>query len=61
MKVKLSLGFAVNVDEDGRFRLPSDRKFTTTELKKMIREVNHQLRENNAEHILDRINEVRDE
>ena len=51
MRVKISLGFTVEVDENGRFHLP-DREFTTTELKKVVREVNRQLRENTAENIL---------
>lgn len=51
MKVKISLGFTVDVSEDGRFQLP-DREFTTTELKKIAREVNRQLRDNAAENVL---------
>lgn len=51
MKVKTSLGFTVDVGEDGRFQLP-DREFNTTELKKIAREVNRQLRDNAAENVL---------
>ena len=51
MKVKISLGFTVDVGEDGRFHLP-DREFNTTELKKIAREVNRQLRDNAAENVL---------
>lgn len=43
MVVKISLGFSVEVDEDGRFDLPT-RKFSATELKKVAREVNRRLR-----------------
>ena len=48
MKVKLSLGFSVDVDEQGRFELPN-RRFNTAELKKITREVNRELRKNLAE------------
>ena len=48
MKIGLSLGFSVSVDEQGRFELPS-RRFTTTDLKKIAREVNKELRKNLAE------------
>lgn len=51
MKVKISLGFTVDVGEDGRFQLP-DREFNPTELKKIAREVNRQLRDNAAENVL---------
>lgn len=51
MRIKVSLGFTVDVDENGKFQLP-DREFTTVELKKVVREVNHQLRENTAENVL---------
>lgn len=54
MRVKISLGFTVEVDEDGRFQLP-DREFNTTELKKVVREVNRQLRENTAENVLNEV------
>lgn len=51
MKIKLSLGFSVEVSESGKFCLP-DRKFTTTELRKVVREVNQQLRKIDAENAL---------
>lgn len=54
MKLKISLGFLIEVDEDGRFCLP-DRKFSAAELKKIAREVNRHLREQHAEND---INEV---
>lgn len=44
MKIKISLGFEVDVDECGRFELP-ERKFNTTELKKIAREVNREIRD----------------
>lgn len=54
MKIKTSLGFTVDVNEDGRFQLP-DREFTTVELKKVVREVNRQLRENTVENVLNEV------
>ena len=54
MRVKISLGFSVEVDEDGRFELP-ERKFSSAELKKVAREVNRGLRDCTAE---DDLNEV---
>lgn len=54
MKIKISLGFTVDVDEDGRFHLP-DREFTTAELKRVVREVNRQMRENTAENVLNEV------
>ena len=51
MRVKISSGFTVEVAEDGRISLP-DREFTTSELKRVVREVNRQLRVGDAENVL---------
>ena len=48
MKIDLSLGFSVVVDERGSFELPN-RRFTTTDLKKITREINRESRKNLAE------------
>ena len=48
MKIKISLGFSVEVGEDGRFHLP-DREFNTAELKKIAREVNRTIRNSSVE------------
>lgn len=44
MRVKTSLGFSVEVDDDGRFYLP-DRPFTAAELKKVARDVGRAFRQ----------------
>lgn len=54
MRVKTSLGFSVEVDEDGRFELPA-RKFSSAELKKVAREVNRRLRDCAAEYDLNEV------
>lgn len=48
MRIKVSLGFTVDVDDSGRFELPN-RRFTTTELKVVTREVNRALRKSRIE------------
>ena len=52
--MKISLGFSVEVDEDGRFDLPA-RKFSPAELKKVAREVNRHLRNCTAEYDLNEV------
>ena len=54
MIVKISLGFSVEVDEDGRFSLP-DRKFSASELKRVAREVNRHLRNCDVEYDLNEV------
>lgn len=54
IEIRLSLGFSVVVDEDGTFELPS-RPFTTTELKKVVKEVNRALRYAMTENKLDEV------
>lgn len=44
MEIDLSLGFSVVVLEDGTFELPH-RMYTTAELKKIAREINRVLRQ----------------
>lgn len=44
MKVKISLGFTVEVDEYSRVQLPN-KSFTPAELKKIATEVNRAIRE----------------
>lgn len=48
MIIKTSLGFSVSVDSDGRFQLP-DRSFTTTDLKKVARDISRAIRKSEAE------------
>lgn len=48
MEIDLSLGFSVIVNEDGTFELPN-RLFTTTDLKRIAREINRELRKGLAE------------
>lgn len=47
VRIKTSLGFSVDVDDDGRFNLP-DRQFTAAELKKVARDVNRAARQDAA-------------
>jgi len=42
MTIKISLGFKVEINNDGRFCLP-DRAYSCSELKKVAREVNRAL------------------
>lgn len=51
MRVKTSLGFSIEVNEDGRFNLP-DRPFTTSELKKIAREVGRAFRQSQIEQMI---------
>lgn len=44
MRIKTSLGFSIDVDDDGRFFLP-DRQFTAAELNKIARQVNRAIRQ----------------
>lgn len=48
--VPISLGFTLEVDEYGRFELPSGQTYSTSELNKIAREVNRHLRKLNIEH-----------
>lgn len=47
MRIDLSIGFSVEVDELGRFELPN-RTYTTADLKKIAREVNRECRKSLA-------------
>lgn len=51
MEIDLSLGFSVVVYEDGTFELPQ-RMYTTAELKKIAREINRTLRQEQMEGML---------
>lgn len=44
MRIETSLGFSIDVDDDGRFSLP-DRQFTAAELNKIARQVNRAIRQ----------------
>ena len=52
MEIQLSLGFTIEIDEAGRFELPSDRTYSTSELNRIAREVNRHLRKLSTEQLI---------
>ena len=52
MEIQLSLGFTIEINEAGRFELPGDRTYSTSELNKIARDVNRYLRKSSIEQLI---------